>query len=131
MDNRCHRGLVGPLQSFCPMAVMRLKAMRNSGRELTEEEENRLPGGPWAINDQLSNYCFFSFIADHAPEKTITDPEMAAFLGISQDTVKKVEKAALIKMRQHETFEEIVETYDGDTIMEESGIEGWPQSSSD
>ena len=113
------------------MAVMRLKAIRNAGRELTEDEESKLCGCPWAINDQLSNYCFFSFMKDYAPEKTITDPEIAAFLGVSQETVKKIEKAALVKMRDHETFEEISDTYDGETIMEDSRLEGWPQSSSD
>ena len=131
MDNRCNRGLVGYPQAWCPLAVMRLKAMRNAGRELTEEEENKFPGCPWAINDQLSNYCFFSYMKDYSADKNITDPEMAAFLGVSQETVKKIEKVALIKMRNHDAFEEIVETYDGETIMEDSKLEGWPQSSSD
>jgi hypothetical protein len=46
MDERCPRRLEEMPDSWCPLAVMRLKAIRNAGRELSEEEEALLPGVP-------------------------------------------------------------------------------------
>lgn len=90
--------------NWCPLAVMRLKAIRNAGRELTEEEESMLPGCPYAIDHQLAHYCFFEYLAKFTSDKQASDIELAAMLNVSIDTIKKIEKTALAKMRQHESL---------------------------
>jgi excisionase family DNA binding protein len=60
------------------MAVLRLKALRTAGRELTEEEENKLPGCQWAVNHQMANYCFFNYAAQFLDEENLpSDTEVA------------------------------------------------------
>ena len=95
MDERCPRRLEEMPNSWCPLAVMRLKAIRNAGRELTEEEEALLPGCPWAVDHQLAHYCLFEYLAKFTSEKSVSDIELAALLNVSVDTVKKIEKTAL------------------------------------
>lgn len=104
MDERCPRRLEDMPDSWCPLAVLRLKAIRNAGRELTEEEESLLPGCPWAIDHQLAHYCFFNYLSNFTSDKQVSDIELAALLNVSVDTVKKIEKNALTKMRQHSSF---------------------------
>ena len=41
MDCRCPRKLKQLPRAWCPLAVLKLKALRNAERELTEEEENK------------------------------------------------------------------------------------------
>ena len=104
MDARCPRRLEEMPEDWCPLAVMRLKAIRNAGRELTEEEEALLPGCPWAVDHQLAHYCFFEYLTKFTSEKSVSDIELAALLNVSVDTIKKIEKTALTKMREHESF---------------------------
>lgn len=111
MDERCPRQLGELPDTWCPLAVQRLKAIRNFSGHLTEEKESKLPGCPWAVNHQLANYCFFKLIYGHMPEhKDLSDMEIAHFCGVSIDTIKKSEKKALDKIRKLESFEEIAET---------------------
>jgi len=106
--------------AFCPLAVMRLRAIRTAGRELTEEEENALPGCPWAVNSQTANYCFFKYIDEFASEQTLSDVEVAALNCLSVDTVKRVEKEAMNKIRNREEFASLREDLDGESIFEDS-----------
>ena len=125
MDNRCPRQLDSLPCDFCPLAVQRLKALRHSNKELTEEEEAKLPGCPWATNHQLANYCFFKLIEDYSPgSKGFSDMEIAHFLNISIDSVKKTEKKALQKMREYGALKEIIDSHEGDKIMGD-GPEGF------
>lgn len=118
MDERCPRKLEHLADQYCPLAVQRLKALRHAGRELTEEEANKLPGCPWAVNHQLANYCFFNFVSQYVnPDKPLSDMEIAHLLSISTESVKKIEKKALNKMRENEVFKEIIDIHDGDQIM--------------
>ena len=123
MDPRCPRGLEKHPETFCHLAVLRLKAIRNAGKELTEEEEAALPGCPWAVNHQLANYCFFKYIAEYVDEKTPSDIEIASLNNISVDTVKKIEKSALTKMRATEGVKAIKDLHGGDAVMEDSESE--------
>lgn len=107
MDSRCPRRLDEMPDSWCPLAVMRLKAIRNAGRELTEEEEALLPGCPWAVDHQLAHYCFFHYLANFTSDKQVSDIELAALLNVSVDTIKKIEKTALAKMREHSSFSQL------------------------
>lgn len=116
MDCRCPRNLDQTPDSWCPLAVLRLKAIRNAGKELSEEEEHKLPGCPWAIDHQLANYCFFKYI-DEFSNKDISDLELAALLNVSVDTIKKIEKAGLSKLKKHESFSTI--KTDGGPLVEE------------
>lgn len=118
MDKRCPRRLENMPDSWCPLAVMRLKAIRNAGRELSEEEEALLPGCPWAIDHQLAHYCFFEYLSKFTTENSISDIELAGLLNVSVDTVKKIEKTALVKMREHSTFSDLKS--DGEPIVSDS-----------
>lgn len=119
MDSRCPRALEEMPDSFCPLAVMRLRALRTAGKELTEEEESKLPGCPWAVNHQMSNYCFFKYIKEYTGDKAPSDVEIAALNCISVDTVKKTEKSALNKIRQADEFKTLKSDMNGDSVIEE------------
>lgn len=121
MDPRCPRQLADMPATFCPLAVMRLRAIRTAGRELTEEEENALPGCPWAVNSQTANYCFFKYIDEFAGEQTLSDIEVAALNCLSVETVKKIEKEAMNKIRNREEFVNLKKDIDGGSIFEHSG----------
>jgi len=117
MDDRCPRKLCAMPDGFCPLAVLRLKALRNAGRELTEEEASRLPGCPWAVNHQLAGYCFFKYIAEFLPDKVPSEMEIAHFMNISPETVRRIEKQALEKIRNTPAFRELIEGHKGDPIL--------------
>jgi hypothetical protein len=119
MDSRCPRALECMPEGFCPLAVMRLRAIRTAERELTEEEEANLPGCPWAVNHQMSNYCFFKYISEYTGDKPPSDVEVASLNCISVDTVKKVEKSALSKIRETEEFKSLKESMEGDSVVNE------------
>lgn len=121
MDSRCPRQLEDMPTAFCPLAVTRLRAIRTAGRELTEEEENALPGCPWSINSQTANYCFFKYIDEFAGDQTLSDIEVASLNCLSIETVKKVEKDALNKIRNREEFIRLKEDLEGDGAFENSG----------
>jgi hypothetical protein len=123
-DKRCPRQLSCAPTSYCPLAVQRLKAIRHAGRELSEEEEMSLQGCNYAINHQLANYCFFKFISDFSPdEKPLSDMEIAHFCSISVDSVKKIEKKAISKMRETSDIKEIIDTANGEQIMDDKDLE--------
>jgi hypothetical protein len=118
MDSRCPRSLKNHPGSWCPLGVLRLKAIRNAGRELTEEEEAALPGCPWAINHQLANYCFFQYAEEYTESENISDIEIAGLLCISSDTVKKTEKIAISKMKDFPAIKEVKTSLDnGESVL--------------
>lgn len=117
MDKRCPRALESMPTEWCPLAVMRLRAIRTAGRDLTEEEEAKLPGCPWAVNHQLANYCFFKYIKDYTGDKPPSDVEVASLNCISVDAVKKTEKTALNKIRETEQFKSLKENMEGDSVV--------------
>ncbi len=117
MDHRCPRQLKSFPKTFCEMGVIRLKLLRNSTKELSEKEEAKLPGCPWAINNQASCYCFFKYVANTPSDKTISDIELAHLLNVSVDSVKKTEKEALSKLRASSSMEELKGLMDGDSVV--------------
>ena len=119
MDKRCPRRLEEFPDSYCPLAVLRLKALRNAGKELTEEEESRLQGCPYSVSHQLSSYCFFKYIAQYYPAQPLTDIEIAHMNSVSVENVKKLSASAISKMRELDDFVEISETYDGEKIVDD------------
>lgn len=108
MDSRCPRKLDELPCEFCPLAVLRLKALRNSNHELTEEEENKLPGCPWSINHQMSNYCFFNYLKDYLSEAP-SDKEIAHMNNLSVETIKSVEKKAIESIKHMDIIEDLNE----------------------
>jgi muconolactone delta-isomerase len=110
--------------SFCPLAVQRLRAIRTAGKELTEEEESKLGGCVWAVNSQTANYCFFKYIDEFAAEQTLSDIEVAALNCLSVETVKRVEKEAMMKIKNCEEFANLRKDLDGESIFTESGSDG-------
>jgi len=123
MDPRCPRALENMPDTFCPLAVMRLRAIRTAGRELTEEEESKLIGCPWAVNHQLANYCFFKYIKEFTGDKPPSDMEVASLNCISVEAVKKTEKVALNKIREATQFKELKEALDGESVVSEHGTD--------
>lgn len=123
MDKRCPKQLDELPDSWCPLAVQRLKALRHAEKELTEEEEALLPGCPWAVNHQLANYCFFNMIANFLPDKALSDMEIAHFCNISVDAIKKIEKKSISKIRDTSVFKEVMDEYGDDGIMDDDGSE--------
>ena len=119
MDKRCPRALETLPDEWCPLAVMRLRAIRTAGRELTEEEESKLPGCPWAVNHQLANYCFFKYIKQFSGDKQPSDMEVASLNCISVEAVKKTEKVALAKIREAVQFKELKEALNGESVVTE------------
>lgn len=115
MDKRCPRKLETHPEQWCPLAVMRLKAIRNAGRELSEEEESKLPGCPWAVNHQLASYCFFKYMNEFGSVTPPSETEIAHYLNVSVDTVKKTQKEAINKSRADGAFAEIINGHDGRT----------------
>lgn len=120
LDPRCPRQLSEMPDTFCSMAVMRLRAIRTAGRELTEQEEATLPGCCWSVNSQTANYCFFKYIDEFASEQTLSDVEVAALNCLSVETVKKIEKEGMNKIRNHEEFANLKTDLDGESIFEHS-----------
>jgi DNA-directed RNA polymerase sigma subunit (sigma70/sigma32) len=106
------------------MAVNRLRAIRTAGRELTEEEENALPGCPWAVNSQTANYCFFKYIQEFAGDTMPSDVEVASLNCLSIETVKKIERDALNKIRGMEQFQNLRRDLDGESAFEAHNSEG-------
>lgn len=120
MDKRCPRQLNCSPDTFCPLAVQRLKALRHAGRELSEEEISLLPGCPWAINHQLANYCVFKFYEEFMEDgKSISEMEVAHYNSISVESVRKIEKRAIQKLREAPIFKEIADIHSGDKIMDD------------
>ena len=110
MDNRCIRQLEDFPSEWCPLAVQRLKAIRNFSGNLSEEQEAALPGCPWAVSHQLANYCFFKLIEQNMPDnKDLSDMEIAHFCGVPLESIKKSEKKAIEKIKKSESFKEITE----------------------
>lgn len=98
MDPRCPRQLDELPCEYCPLAVLRLKLLRNSETELTEEEERKLPGCAWAVSHQMSNYCFFKYAKDYLSDPP-SDKEIAHMNNISVEEVKRIEREALQKVK--------------------------------
>ncbi len=117
LDSRCPRQLKSFPKTFCEMAVIRLKLLRNSTKELTEEEETKLPGCAWAINNQASCYCFFKYVANTPSDKNISDIELAHLLNISVESIKKTEKEAIQKLKASASMEELKGLMDGDSVV--------------
>ena len=90
---------------------MRLKAIRNSNKELTEDEESKLVGCPWAIKCGVANYCFFEYVEKILPEKPLSDVEIAGLLNISVEVVRKLEKSAMAKLRKDVILQELGEDF--------------------
>lgn len=124
MDPRCPRKLKTMPESFCPLAVMRLRAIRTAGKELSEEEEETLPGCCWAVNSQTANYCFFKHIDEFSSNQTLSDVEVAALNCLSVETVKKVEKEAMNKIKNCKEFAGLGKQLDGESIFEDSSSDG-------
>ena len=106
MDERCPRKLDELPCEYCPLAVLRLKALRNSDVELTEAQEKLLPGCQWSINHQMSNYCFFNYVKDYLNNPP-SDKEIAHMNNISVDTIKETAKEALEKMKDFDVVKDM------------------------
>ena len=118
MDERCPLKLKTMPENWCPLAVLRLKALRNSEKELTEEEESKLPGCPYAINHQSSNYCFFKYALEYLSGSTPSDKEIAHMNSVSTATVRRVEKEVLAKIKESQMIQNMEDTYGDESIVD-------------
>lgn len=122
MDPRCPRKLESHPEKWCPLAILRLKAIQYAGRELTEEEEANLPGCPWAIHHQQSNYCFFRYAKNYLEDESPSDIEIAKMCSINSDVVKKTEKKALQKVQDSSLISQIRENFEDQEVVEGTEI---------
>jgi hypothetical protein len=118
IKSRCPRKLGQITKEWCPLAVLRLKTLRASKKELSEEEEAKLPGCPWAIDDQMSGYCWFAYEAHNMPETPSTDVDIAAMLHVSTDTVKKTAERAINKIQNCHAIKEIRESFADEPVVD-------------
>jgi hypothetical protein len=116
MDSRCPRKLDTLPCTWCSLAVLRLKTLRNLGKELTEEEESVLPGCPWAVSHQLSCYCFFKFALEYL-DSPLSEIEIAHLNSLSVDTVKKTERKAMSKIKNSDFVKELRDGMGGEGIL--------------
>jgi len=119
MDARCPRKLKNLPETFCPLAVLRLKALRNMECELSEEDASKLPGCPWAINHQLACYCFFKYVVEFLPDKAPSEMEIAHYMNVSTETIKRIEKQAIEKIRNTKVFRELIDGHKGSSILDD------------
>jgi hypothetical protein len=114
MDPRCPLGLEEYPESWCKLAVLRLKSIKNSNiKELTEADEAKMPGCPWAVFDQYSHYCFFQYIKEKQ-DSPASESELLAMLGISSQQIKLAEQRAVAKYKQSSLYNDIEYTHEGD-----------------
>lgn len=118
MDKRCILGLHSFPEDICYAAVRRLHAIKSAGRPLTEEEERGLPGCPWAVQHQKSNYCFFKYLSDYAAETPPSDQEIAHMLRCSINDVKAAEKNGTEKFKSSDMINQFMESFDSCEIVE-------------
>ena len=108
MDSRCPRKLEELPCEYCPLAVLRLKQLRNSEEELTEEEESKLSGCDWAVNHQMSNYCFFSYTAEYLSNPP-SEKEIAHMNNVSTETIKEATKSAFELIKEFDVVKDLRE----------------------
>lgn len=124
MDPRCPLKLGELPCAYCPLAVLRLKQLRNSDHELSEEEESKLSGCSWAVNSQSANFCFFVYAYKFLDGKPLSDVEIAHMNAVSVDTVKKTEKHAMDRFRNDERILDLKDWLEGespiDAILDDS-----------
>ena len=118
MDDRCLLGLHSLPDNICYAAVRRLQSIKNAGRELSEEEISLLPGCPWAIKHQKSNYCFFKYLKDYIADNSPSDQEMAHMLSCSIQDIKNAEKSAMIKVKNSDMVNSLRNNFDACEIVE-------------
>lgn len=119
MDSRCPRKLEHHPDSYCPLAVLRLKQLRQAGSELSEEEESKLSGCCWAVNHQMSCYCFFKYACDYLDgNDTPSEVEIAHMNSLSVESVKKVYKDGLEKVKSSDMITQISEHYQDDEVID-------------
>lgn len=114
---KCPRKLESLPTEWCPLAVLRLKTLRSAKKELSEAEEAKLPGCAWAIDDQMSGYCWFVYEAYNMPENPISDIDIAAMLHVSVDTVKKTADSAMQKIRSIKEIKEIKRLHSEEPVV--------------
>lgn len=119
MDKRCPLQLEKLPERFCALAVQRLKAIRFAGHDLSEDEEAKLKGCPYAVMHQMSNYCLFKYLADYSSNKRLSETEVARLCNISVDQVKDISKHAFHKIKNSQEFLEVKEEYSGHQILDD------------
>jgi len=113
---KCPRKLEDLPREWCPLAVLRLKQIKNIKEEITEEVENKMPGCPFYISSQLSNYCFFVYESNNL-DHSMSDLEIANLLGISIDAVKKAEQSAINKLKDNDSLVELKGHLNGESVI--------------
>lgn len=82
MDDRCPLGLQDFPTSVCPLAVERLRAMRNN----KGDAQNVKVGCEWYIASKEANYCFHKYMAQNEGESHATI-DIASLLHVTQAVV--------------------------------------------
>lgn len=120
---KCPRKLDQPPGTWCHLGALRMKALRSLVNEPSQEEEAGLPGCPYAISHQFSNYCWFKYESEHMKDESCSDQEAAALLGLSTETVKKTADMALDKLRKSNYVADLKKHHGKDPIVDDSSLE--------
>lgn len=120
MDSRCPMQLKEYPTTFCPMAVIRLKAVKSAESFPSEEEEAGMPGCDFAINHQQSCYCWFRYARDYLSRET-SHYEIAHLLNIPEEEVVAIEVAAMEKVKRSAQISEIDRSFDKGGVFENAG----------
>lgn len=105
MDPRCLRNLKSFPKKWCPLAVIRLKALRNCIDSEEKVNEEDLPGCPYAIASQTACFCFWKYMK-YCSSPNMSDAEIANLLLIPIEEVKKIEKRAISKLKRTDFYKE-------------------------
>jgi hypothetical protein len=99
MDKRCPLGIVGHINIPCPMAIQRIKAIKYNSKKI---KNDNMPGCPFYVMHQLSNYCFFQYMEKYGNNKESCEEEISSYLLISIEDVKKIMSDIMIKLAEND-----------------------------
>lgn len=118
MDPRCPRRLRDYPTEYCPLAVMRIRAIRGSPKEPTEQEEAGMPGCSFFALHQSSCYCWFKFARDYM-RPDMSHMEIAHLLCLSTDTVRGLEETAFLRAQNSELVEDLYDQHGTERILDD------------
>jgi hypothetical protein len=86
------------------MAIQKIKAIKYGA---PGTEEDKVPGCPFYIMHQLSNYCFFQYMEKYGENKELSEEEIAAYLLMTPEEVATI----LAEVLDDLSYDRVLETF--------------------